>query len=200
MKKFLTIALALCMVFAFAACGSGDDETRTDGTTPTDLNAPAVSPTPTPDPEPLDSLEINGVAIIRNGQLTNVGYRGFTYADGKLTMDSVEIENLDSSKPVISFSGGDLELVVTGECSLTATEGVIVISGGEGDALTISGDGSLTVSAEDAAAFDLDGELTVSCSLNVTGMPACSAETVTAADGFAVTENDEATLTVSAAA
>ena len=198
MKKFLAIVLALCMTFALAACG-GDNNEVNDGSTPTDLNATPVPATPTPDPEPISELSINGANLIKGGQLTGFGYRGFTYADGTLTIDSVTVESSSSSAPLISFSGGDLEIVVVGDCSLTASEGRLVISGGEGDNLTITGDGTLTISATGAAAIDVSGEVNVSCALTVTGEPACTSDSAAAGDGYTLTvSEDSATLTVAA--
>ena len=198
MKKALTIALALCMVLALAACGGGvADATPTpnyDGSTPTDLLGPSPSPTPVHDPEPVDELIINGVHLVRGGELTGVGYSGFDYADGVLTVSDVTVQGTGG---VITVSGGDLEIVVSGEVTL-AGEGASAIRGDDSD-ITITGDGTLNVSATDAAAIDLSGSLSVGCALTAVGDPACSSESVSALEGFAITVNDGANLTVAAA-
>lgn len=203
MKKLFAMALALCMVFALAACGSGDAGTSPtpnyEGSTPTDLLGPAVSPTPTPDPEPIESLVVNGIDIIRGGQLTGVGYSGFDYADGTLTIEDVTLQGSDAEDALISFSGGDLEIVITGTVTLAADGGAPVISGGEGDALTISGEGTLNATAAETAAIDVSGDVTVGCAVTVTGAPPCAAENVAAAEGYSITANDGTTLTVAAA-
>lgn len=199
MKKILALVLALCMVFVLAACGSNDgNDTVNDGSTPSDL-MPVVSPTPTPVPEDITSLTIGGLHIIRDGQITGLGYRGCTYEDGTLTIDSVALTNDKADGPIISFEGGDLEIIVVGDCSMTSTGGASIISGGDSN-LTISGDGTLTMSATGAAAIDLSGSLSVECALSATGEPACSSENVSAGDGYTVAANDGTTLTVSAAA
>lgn len=106
MKKILALVLALCMVFVLAACGSNDgNDTVNDGSTPSDL-MPVVSPTPTPVPEDITSLTIGGLHIIRDGQITGLGYRGCTYEDGTLTIDSVALTNDKADEPTISFEGG----------------------------------------------------------------------------------------------
>lgn len=197
MKKFLAAVLALCMVFALSACGGDDEETVNDGSTPSDL-MPVVSPTPTPDPEDITELVIGGLHIIRDGQITGLGYRGCTYEDGTLTIDSVTLANDKADEPAIVVSGGDIEIIVTGECSISSTAGASVISGDDSN-ITFSGDGTLTMSAVDAAAIDSTGSVTVKCALNVTGAPACSSENVSAGEGYAITANDGTTLTVAAA-
>ena len=187
------MALALCMVFALAACGSGDAGTSPtpnyEGSTPTDLLGPAVSPTPTPDPEPIESLVVNGIDIIRGGQLTGVGYSGFDYADGTLTIEDVTLQGSDAEDALISFSGGDLEIVITGTVTLAA----------DGGAPVISGEGTLNATAAETAAIDVSGDVTVGCAVTVTGAPPCSAENVAAAEGYSITANDGTTLTVAAA-
>lgn len=204
MKKFLCAALALCLVFALAACGGTDDvqtspddtgvHANHDGVTPTDLETTA--PTPTPVPESISSLNVNGVDLIKNGQITGVGYQGFEYADGKLTIKDLQFES-PYNDTVISFGGGDLEIVVEGDCSITTQSGVSAIVCSDDSALTFSGSGSLTISCPDAAAIDMSGSVTAGCALNVSGSDACTG-TVTAASGFAVTDSG-ASMTVAAA-
>ena len=97
----------------------------------------------------------------------------------------------------ITVSGGDLEIVVSGEVTL-AGDGASAIRGDDSD-ITITGDGTLNVSATDAAAIDLSGSLSVGCALTAVGDPACSSESVSALEGFAITVNDGANLTVAAA-
>ncbi len=202
MKKFLCAVLALCMVLALAACGSGstepsaqptDDGTHVNpgGVTPEDLMV-TPEPTPTPDPEPITTLAINGISIVRDSQVGLLGYTGFEYADGVLTVSDTTVQGSD---PVIYFEGGDLEIVVTGSVTF-ATSGAACIECGDGSNVTISGDGTINLSATDAAAIDMDGSLSVGCALNATGAPACSAADVSAAAGHSVTANDETTLTV----
>ena len=199
MKKLFCIALALCLVFALAACGEVESETSPtpnyDGVTPSDLLGPTPEPTPTPEPQPVQFLSVNGVNLVSNGQLTNIGFKGFSYADGVLTVTDVTLQSSDSSKPIIAWDGGDLEIVISGTVTLESSGGIPAISGGS-NALTLSGDGTLTVNAADAAAFDVTGALTVGCVLNATGAPACSGSTVTAAEGHSVTANDGTTLSV----
>ena len=207
MKKFLCAVLALCMVLALAACGSdgGDDNVQPSGTdvypngvTPTDLDT--STPEPTPEPEDLNTLTIKGIIdMIKNGQITGMGYEGFSYEDGKLVLTDVHLSDDSASGPIVSFDGGDLEIVISGDCSITTVAGVPVIAGGEGCSLTISGDGTLTLSADAAAAIDVSGNVTVNCGLNATGAPATSSAGVTAGDGFSITANEEGNLVVSAA-
>lgn len=203
MKKLLSSALALCMVFALSACGGGGDDPDStptadyDGSTPSDLLTTA-EPTPTPVPEAITTLNIDGIHIISDGQITGVGYRGFTYEDGTLTIDSVTLERSDEDIPLIEFEGDALEIIVTGECSLTATGGASIISGG-GEDITFSGDGTLTLSATDATAIDTTGSVTIGCALSAAGSDACASEDVTAADGWTLSDNGD-TLTVTAAA
>lgn len=198
MKKILALVLALCMALVFAACGRDDGDAVNDGSTPSDL-MPVTSPTPTPEPEAINSLVIGGLNIIRDGQITGLGYRGCTYEDGTLTIDSVELTNDDAEEPIISFDGADLEIIVVGDCTLSCTGGASVISGGANN-LTFSGDGSLTMSAAGAAAIDVSGDVAAECAMNVTGEPACSSANVSALEGYTVAVNDGTTLTVSAAA
>ena len=154
MKKLLCMALALCLVFALAACGDdpspstsgGDSDVITDGSTPTDLTT-VTSPTPTPDPEPINTLTVYGINIIINGQVTGVGISGVSYEDGKLTITDVTYQNDSADAPFIYFEGGDLEIVVSGEVTLASDTGAAVIGNGGDEALTISGDGTLNLSA-----------------------------------------------------
>ena len=200
MKKLLIALVALCLSLPLAACGSGDPETSPtpnyDGSTPSDLLGPTPEPTPTPDPQPVTLLTVNGVNLVRDGQLTGLGYAGFSYADGVLTIDSVTVNCESASHPLLVVEGGALEIVVAGECALNSTGGTAAISS-DGD-LSFSGEGSLTVSASEAAGIDCAGSVTASCALNVSGAPAISAA-ITAGAGYAVTEG-EGTVTVAAAA
>ena len=196
MKKTFCAALALTLVFALAACGQGSE--NPGGVTPSDLMGTEPPATPTPDPEPLDSLSICGIPVIRGGQLSGLGYEGMDYADGTLTINALELEREDQAAPIISFGGGDLEIIVVGECSIV-TSGTDGIVAEDGSALSFSGEGSLSISTEGAAAIDVSGAVTVGCALSVSGETVCTSENVTAAEGFAVTANDESSLTVSAA-
>lgn len=204
MKKFLCAALALCLVFALAACGGTDDvqsspdnsgvHANIDGVTPHDLET--TEPTPTPVPENISSLNVNGVDLIKDGQITGVGYQGFDYADGKLTIKDLQFDSTYTDT-VISFGGGDLEIVVEGDCSITTQSGVSAIVCSDDSALTFSGTGSLTISCPDAVAIDMSGSVNAGCALNVSGSDACTG-TVTAASGFSANDAG-ATLTVAAA-
>lgn len=202
MKKLLSMALALCLVLALTACGgSGDPDstpspTNYDGATPSDL-MPATSPTPTPEPESITTLEINGIHLIKDGQITGTGFKGFTYEDGTLTIDSVELESESADTPIILVEGGAIEIIVKGESSLSISGGASVISAGDSD-VTFSGDGSLALSAADAPAIDTSGDVVFGCALAASGSDACTSENVSAASGWTLTD-DGATLTVAAA-
>ncbi len=212
MKKYLGIVLALMLVLGLAGCSNGDpsasdlpdpDVENTggtayeDGATPSDLLPATPEPTPTPDPEDLDTLNVCGIPIIKNGQLTSLAYKGVKYENGQLLLDSAQLATAANSSALIEFAGGDLEVVVSGECVFTATEASAVVGDGS---ISFTGEGSLSVTAADAAAISVDGTLTVGCALNVSGAPAVESSEIVAAEGFAIGTNDEATLTVAAAA
>lgn len=207
MKKYLCILLAFALVLTLAACGedpSGDNtdpdaETSgdvSDGATPTDLDAPTAEPTPTPDPEAITTLKVCGISVIKNGQLTNLAYKGVKYENGVLLLDTAVLDSGTTSDILIEFYGGDLVIEVTGECVFTSS-GVPAIKGD--GSVTLQGDGSLSISTAESAAISVEGGVTVSCALTVTGAPAAESTGVTAGDGFAISENSETSLVVAAA-
>lgn len=207
MKKYLCILLAFALVLTLAACGedpSGDNtdpdvETSgdvSDGATPTDLDAPTAEPTPTPDPEAITTLKVCGISVIKNGQLTNLAYKGVKYENGVLLLDTAVLDSGTTSDILIEFYGGDLVIEVTGECVFTSS-GVPAIKGD--GSVTLQGDGSLSISTAESAGISVEGGVTVSCALTVTGAPAVESTGVTAGDGFAVSENSETSLVVAAA-
>lgn len=207
MKKYLCILLAFALVLTLAACGedpSGDNtdpdvETSgdvSDGATPTDLDAPTAEPTPTPDPEAITTLKVCGISVIKNGQLTNLAYKGVKYENGVLLLDTAVLDSGTTSDILIEFYGGDLVIEVTGECVFTSS-GVPAIKGD--GSVTLQGDGSLSISTAESAAISVEGGVTVSCALTVTGAPAVESTGVTAGDGFAISENSETSLVVAAA-
>lgn len=207
MKKYLCILLAFALVLTLAACGedpSGDNtdpdvETSgdvSDGATPTDLDAPTAEPTPTPDPEAITTLKVCGISVIKNGQLTNLAYKGVKYENGVLLLDTAVLDSGTTSDILIEFYGGDLVIEVTGECVFTSS-GVPAIKGD--GSVTLQGDGSLSISTAESAGISVEGGVTVSCALTVTGAPAAESTGVTAGDGFAISENSETSLVVAAA-
>lgn len=207
MKKYLCILLAFALVLTLAACGedpSGDNtdpdvETSgdvSDGATPTDLDAPTAEPTPTPDPEAITTLKVCGISVIKNGQLTNLAYKGVKYENGVLLLDTAVLDSGTTSDILIEFYGGDLVIEVTGECVFTSS-GVPAIKGD--GSVTLQGDGSLSISTAESAGISAEGGVTVSCALTVTGAPAVESTGVTAGDGFAISENSETSLVVAAA-
>lgn len=207
MKKYLCILLAFALVLTLAACGedpSGDNtdpdvETSgdvSDGATPTDLDAPTAEPTPTPDPEAITTLKVCGISVIKNGQLTNLAYKGVKYENGVLLLDTAVLDSGTTSDILIEFYGGDLVIEVTGECVFTSS-GVPAIKGD--GSVTLQGDGSLSISTVESAGISVEGGVTVSCALTVTGAPAVESTGVTAGDGYAISENSETSLVVAAA-
>ncbi len=207
MKKYLCILLAFALVLTLAACGedpSGDNsdpdvETSgdvSDGATPTDLDAPTAEPTPTPDPEAITTLKVCGISVIKNGQLTNLAYKGVKYENGVLLLDTAVLDSGTTSDILIEFYGGDLVIEVTGECVFTSS-GVPAIKGD--GSVTLQGDGSLSISTAESAGISVEGGVTVSCALTVTGAPAAESTGVTAGDGYAISENSETSLVVAAA-
>lgn len=207
MKKYLCILLAFALVLTLAACGedpSGDNtdpdvETSgdvSDGATPTDLDAPTAEPTPTPVPEAITTLKVCGISVIKNGQLTNLAYKGVKYENGVLLLDTAVLDSGTTSDILIEFYGGDLVIEVTGECVFTSS-GVPAIKGD--GSVTLQGDGSLSISTAESAGISVEGGVTVSCALTVTGAPAVESTGVTAGDGYAISENSETSLVVAAA-
>lgn len=104
MKKYLCILLAFALVLTLAACGGDpssdlpdpdveDTGEVSDGATPTDLDAPTAEPTPTPVPEDITTLKVCGISVIKNGQLTNLAYKGVKYENGVLTLDAAVLDS-----------------------------------------------------------------------------------------------------------
>lgn len=169
-KKTISLLLAvLVLVLALSACGktktpaSGSDVTEPVATAPasaSDVQQPTS--TLTPDGH-LNFLSICGIAIVRDGGVTGLGFKGADYKDGVLTLTDVDIVCDMGENIAINFSG-DLEIVLVGENSVTATNGMSAIVGGAEEpnyaaSLKFSGDGSLSVNAEgeNAAALACTG-------------------------------------------
>lgn len=212
MKKYLSLLLALALVLGLAACGSGDPVSSDlpdadveasggeldvdDGSTPTDINAPTAAPTPTPDPQPLESLMVCGVSIIKDSQLTFLALKGVKYENGVLLLDAAELDSGTMNDILIEYSGGDLDVQVTGECVFTSSVSPSIK--GDGD-LTFTGDGSLSITAVDVAGISIEGKLTVGCALTVSGNPAVESSETVAAEGFSITANESGSFSVAAA-
>lgn len=212
MKKYLSILLALALVLSLAACGTDDPASSDlpdpdvegsggeldvdDGSTPTDINAATPAPTPTPDPQPLETLRVCGVSIIKDSQLTFLALKGVKYEDGVLLLDAAELDSGTMNDILIEYSGGDLDVQVTGECVFTSSVSPSIK--GDGD-LTFTGDGSLSITAVDVAGISIEGKLTIGCALTITGNPAVESSETVAAEGYAIGTNDSGTLTVAAA-
>lgn len=187
MKKLLCIIMALTLILAMSACGGDSDNGPGLSASPTDVTPPAS--TPSPEPQPVSELYMCGIPLVLDGQPTGLSLEGIEYSEGVLTLkDGTEFDSNIVIYPCISFSG-NLEIVVSGECSLSATGDALSISGGTADDenksnLTITG-GELTIDAPDAAGISITGTLTVDgCKLEVTGDHKC------AYDGEIVIEND----------
>lgn len=207
MKKYLCILLAFALVLTLAACGGDpssdlpdpdveDTGEVSDGATPTDLDAPTAEPTPTPVPEDITTLKVCGISVIKNGQLTNLAYKGVKYENGVLTLDAAVLDSGTTSDILIEFYGGDLVIGVTGECVFTSS-GVPAVKGD--GSVTIQGEGSLSITSTESAAISVEGGVTVSCALKVTGAPAVQSTGVTAGEGFSLSENSETSLVAAVA-
>ena len=155
-----------------------------------------AEPTPTPVPEAITTLKVCGISVIKNGQLTNLAYKGVKYENGVLTLDAAVLDSGTTSDILIEFYGGDLVIGVTGECVFTSS-GVPAIKGD--GSVTIQGEGSLSITSTESAAISVEGGVTVSCALKVTGAPAVESTGVTAGEGFSLSENSETSLVAAAA-
>lgn len=206
MKKLLSLSLALCLLVCLAACGSEPavDTPATDkppvitpglSTTPTDLNPPSKAPTPLPEDQPVSELAVNGIALVRNGQLTGIGYKGTTYEEGVLTLSdgfSLKADGVDSG---ISFTG-PLTIVVEGAVVISSEQQPAIVGEGDDSALVIKG-GSLTVSSKEGAAIALSGSLTVdACALLAEGSPAAEYKSLVLEGGAAVANESDARLEI----
>ena len=200
MKKFLCAILCLTLLLGVSACGNESEDPEATETPEIELPDVVVSesdivyasPTPTPEPEAIENLAVCGINLIRDGQLTGLGFGGAEYADGVLKLTDAVLSSSDENEPVISYSGGELEIVLEGVNTIEATNGAAVIScaGDEGN-VTISGSGSLTATAADAVAISLPGTLTISATVDVTGAPAADCQEVLAGEGAELSENSE---------
>jgi len=174
MKKLISVVIAVLMLAAFSACGDKNSETSSSPTDVSPGDIEILDPTPTPEPQPVSELSICGIPIVTNGQPTGIGYQGVEYADGVLTLDGLDIVADYGSVNAIYFLG-DLEIVVNGENTVTTENGKTAILGelAEDEStsnLVISGDGSLTVSADDAYGLVCSGSVNVTCgALDITG-------------------------------
>ena len=137
-----------------------------------------------------------GISVIKNGQLTNLAYKGVKYENGVLTLDAAVLDSGTTSDILIEFYGGDLVIGVTGECVFTSS-GVPAVKGD--GSVTIQGEGSLSITSTESAAISVEGGVTVSCALKVTGAPAVESTGVTAGEGFSLSENSETSLVAAAA-
>lgn len=170
MKRFFCIILALILVFAISACGGSSDEPKLSSSG-TDV-IPATQ-MPSPEPQPVYELYVCGIPLVLYGQPTSINVKGTEYSNGVLKL--TDGTNLDSStsNPCISFIG-DMEIFISGQCSLSSAGGVTCISGGPTDEqsksnLTISGD-ELKIVAADAPGISITGKLTVDgCKIDLTG-------------------------------
>ena len=203
MKKFLCATLCLCLLCGVSACGSDDPDASANpeielpDVVVSDTDLTVASPTPTPEPETIDTLTVCGINLVRDGQATGLGFGGAVYADGVLTLTDAELSSSLAGQPVISFSGGDLEIVLEGVNTLESSGGAAAIScSDEGVNLTLSGSGSMTATASEAAAISVSGTLTVSATVDVTGAPAADCGEVVASDGAQISENSETHLAV----
>ena len=205
MKKFLCAILCLTLLLGVSACGQGSDDPEASETPEIDLPEVVVSesdivyasPTPTPDPQPIENLAVCGINLIRDGQLTGLGFGGAEYADGVLTLTDAALSSNTETEPVISFSGGELEIELVGTNTIEATNGAAVIScTGDDGIISISGSGSLTATAADTAAISVSGTVTVSATVDITGAPAADCEEVVAGDGAQISENSETHIAV----
>ena len=187
MKKLLSIIIALTLVFAMSACGESPNNDETElSTSPTDVT-PATT-TPSPEAQPVSELYVCGIPLVLEGQPTGMSLNGAEYADGVLTLENGADFKANAATACIDFSG-DLKIVVSGVCNLSATGEMQSISGGaDGDEgksnLTISG-GELKIDAPDAPGISITGTLTVDdCTLTVSGSHEC------VYDGELITLND----------
>ena len=138
MKKFLCAILCLTLLLGVSACGNENEDPEATETPEIELPDVVVSesdivyasPTPTPEPEAIENLAVCGINLIRDGQLTGLGFGGAEYADGVLKLTDAVLSSSDENEPVISYSGGELEIVLEGVNTIVitfkATEGAFV--------------------------------------------------------------------------
>jgi predicted small lipoprotein YifL len=196
MKKTISIMAAVLMLMAFAACGNKND---LPNTSPTDVSGPTATPDNgvLPDPQPVSELSICGIPVVTNSQPTGLLYKGSDYKDGVLTLDNMAILADYGSSNAIYFVG-ELEIVIHGESTIEAMNGMSAIAGVEAEDgtqanLTISGDGRLTVSAAGAYGISCSGTITVNGgTLEISGEEAAverGAESLTLENGLTVIED-----------
>lgn len=206
MKKIISIIAAACMLMTLTACGHKGG--RTD-TSPTDISPGdiEVEATPTPQPQPVSQLSLCGIPIVSDGQPTGLSYQGVEYADGVLTLDGIDMVADYSSANAIYFVGS-LELVIRGTNTLSAQNSIPAIEGaaaedGSASDLIISGNGSLTITADGAYGLSCTGTVTVNGgALDITGTEAAfegGADSLILGDGIAVTADTGTHLSVGAA-
>ena len=76
------------------------------------VSAPSYDPLNVP--EDITTLKVCGISVIKNGQLTNLAYKGVKYENGVLTLDAAVLDSGTTSDILIEFYGGDLVIGVTG--------------------------------------------------------------------------------------
>lgn len=167
MKKIICIFTAMLMLMAFSACGDKGDGANTSPTdvspAPGDIEIPET--TPVSEPQPVSELSICGIPVVSNSQLTGIGYQGVDYDNGVLTLDGVDMLGDYGSTSAIYFEG-NLEIVVKGENQVTAENGAAAIQGaftsdGSKSNLTLSGNGSLVLNAQNAWGLSCSGSVSV---------------------------------------
>ncbi|NCB51724.1 MAG: hypothetical protein EOM54_07585 [Clostridia bacterium] len=192
MKKIISVAIAVLMLLAFSACGDKDGQTSSSPTDVSPGDIEILDPTPTPEPQPVSELSICGIPIVKGGQPTGIGYKGAEYEDGVLTLEDLDILADFGSVNAIYFIG-DLEIVVKGEVTITAENGLDAVKGeaaedGSLSNLIIRGDGSLAVNAPGAFGISCSGTINVTCgALEVTGAEAAvegGTESLTLGEGL----------------
>lgn len=206
MKKFLCAILAFALVFCFSACGEESDEitdiedVKLPDVVVSDTDLTLASPTPTPVQQELTTLAICGVNLIRDGHLTGLAFGGCVFENGVLTITDTTLSSSNSDEPIIAYSGGDLDIVLVGTSTFTATNGAAIISctdesTDDGD-LEIEGAGNLVATAEGTAAISVPGDVSISASVDITGEPAVESLSLEADDGAQISENSETHLVV----
>lgn len=209
MKKILAILLAMTMLFSLAACSSSSSEDEGEvSTSPTDIT-PVETETPVYDPEPVESITICGIPVVVDYKSTGISYKGITYSDGVLTIDSVSMVSDISNYACIEYSG-DLTIVLVGESTMTiSNQADAAILGNtvevEGEtvtsSLTIMGDGSLDVSVTSESAYGILCEGGIihqsgNVSVSATAGAVLDIDAVVIADGYEMTVDSEFSFSI----